>query len=368
VKDFIEITDNLAKIIGELENQRKNVGNFLRDSNSLTELELTDDILENKLIIQVPESDQKNLRVGGIDGGLLKKSFHGIDLMLLKAVGVVFTYAGNKLANTEYYPNAMPSPEPRTIMDPFSDLEFEINSNIERQIKEVITAAETIEKFEPDMLFMHGSVIPHYTFVPEKGSLLGENYRRMILAYVDLFEAVRLRKTVLAGVIEDSRGTRFCEILNSILLTHFSASMPPEMKIILTRTKDSNLLSYVLQKGERSLVFPYSPRSSQHPILKDFKQAGSMIYTFYLKTAEYDRPIRIDFLGDKGVVDKANFISSILLKMTGHSNYGIPSILIEADQRAKLEENELEMFYQDIINKTGNISSLFEQRRNQRPF
>lgn len=367
MKDFIEITENLAKVIGEMENQRKNVGNFLRDTNALTELGITDEILENKLIVKVPDSNQEFLKVAGVDGGLLKKSFHGIDLMLLKAVGVVFSYNWDKLTNTEYYPNAIPTPEPRTIMDPFSDLEFEINSNIERQIKEVITATETIEKFEPDILFMHGSVIPHYTFVPEKGSLLGENYKRMILAYVDLFEAVKLRKTMLAGVIEDSRGTQFCEVLNKILLTHFSASMPPEMKIVLTRSKDSNLLSYILQKGERSLVFPYSSNPAQHPILREF-QVKDKIFTFYLKTVEFDRPIRVDFLGDKGVLDNANFISSVLLKMVGHSNYGIPSVLIEADQRAKLEENELEMFYQDIMNKTGNISSLFEQRRNQRPF
>ncbi len=367
MKDFIEITENLAKVVGEMENQRKNVGNFLRDTNSLTELELTDDILENKLIVQVPESNQENLKAAGVDGGLLKKSFHGIDLMLLKAVGVISSYNWDKLTNTEYYPSAIPSPEPRTIMDPFSDLEFEINSNIEQQIKEVITATEVVDKFEPDILFLHGSVIPHYTFVPEKGSLLGENYRRMVLAYTDLFEAVKLRKTVLAGVIENSRGTRFCEVLNSILLTHFSASMPPDMKIVLTRTKDSNLLSYVLQKGERSLVFPYSSKTSQHPILREF-EVKDKIFTFYLKTVEFARPMRVDFLGDKGVIDKANFISSILLKMVGHSNYGIPSVLIEAGQRAKLEETELDMFYQDIINKTGNISSLFEQRENQRPF
>ena len=287
--------------------------------------------------------------------------------MLLKTVGVIFSYNWDKLINTEYYPSSIPTSDPRTIMDSFSDIEFEINSNIERQIKEVITAAETIEKFEPDIMLLHGSVIPHYTFVPEKGSLLGENYRRMILAYTDLFEVVKLRETILAGVIEDSRGTRFCEILNNILLTHFSASMPLEMKIVLTRTKDSNLLSYVLQKGERSLVFPYSSKSSHHPILSEF-EVKDKIFTFYLRTVEFDRPLRIDFFGDKGVVDKANFISSVLLKMAGHSNYGIPSVLIEADQRAKLNENELEMFYQDIINKTGNISSLFEQRRNQRPF
>ncbi|MEM5808300.1 MAG: DNA double-strand break repair nuclease NurA [Candidatus Aenigmatarchaeota archaeon] len=367
MRDFIEITDNLAKIISNLENQRKNVGNFLRDSNSLTDLEVTDEILENKIIVQVPELNLENLKVAGIDGGLLKKSFHGIDLMLLKSIGVIFSYQNGKLSNTEYYPDAISTPEPKVIMDPFNDLEFEINSHIERQIKEVLTATEVVDKFEPDILFMHGSVIPHYTFVPEKGSLLHENYKRMILAYTDLFEAVKLKKTILAGVIEDSRGVRFCEILNNIFLTQFNPNLPPEMKIVLTRTKDSNLLSYILQKGERSFVFPYSSKASQHPILREF-EVKDKIFTFYLRTVEFDRPIRIDFLGDKGVIDKANFISSILLKLVGHSNYGIPSVLIEADQRAKLQEQELEMFYNDIVNKTGNISSLFEQRRNQRPF
>ncbi|MBI2547082.1 MAG: DNA double-strand break repair nuclease NurA [Candidatus Aenigmarchaeota archaeon] len=367
MKDFIELTENLAKIVGEMERQRKNIGNFLRESSSLTDLELTEEILENKLIVRIPETDAHSFKVAGIDGGLLKKSFHGIDLMLLKAVGVIFSYESDKLVSTDYYPSSIPAIEPRTIMDPFNDIEFEINSNIERQIKEITTARETVEKFEPDILLLHGSVIPHYTFVPEKGSLLSENYRRMIGAYTELFEVIKLKKTLLAGVVEDSRGTRFCEMLNDIFLARFNPNIPPEMKIVLTKTKDSNLLSYVLEKGERSFVFPYSSKTSQHPILREF-EVKDKIFTFYLKTVEFDRPIRVDFLGDKGVADKADFISSILLKMVGHSNYGIPSVLIEADQRAKLDENEIEMFYQDIMNKTGNISSLFEQRRNQRPF
>ncbi|MEM7827202.1 MAG: hypothetical protein QXD72_00640 [Candidatus Aenigmatarchaeota archaeon] len=97
MRNFIEITDNLAKIISNLENQRKNVGNFLRDSNSLTDLEVTDEILENKIIVQVPELNLENLKVAGVDGGLLKKSFHGIDLMLLKSIGVIFSYQNGKL-------------------------------------------------------------------------------------------------------------------------------------------------------------------------------------------------------------------------------------------------------------------------------
>ncbi|MBI2545141.1 MAG: DNA double-strand break repair nuclease NurA [Candidatus Aenigmarchaeota archaeon] len=366
MKELIEITENLAKIIGQMETQRKNLGTFLRETNSLTDLELTDEILENKLIIPITEDGPSNFKVAGVDGGLLKKSFHGIDLMLLKACGVVFSYEDSKLANTEYYPDSMPTPEPRIIMDPFNDIEFEVNSNIERQIKEVQTAIETIEKFEPDILFMHGSVIPHYTFIPEKGTLLSENYKRMIETYSKLFDTVKKKKTVLAGVIEDSRGLRFCDILNNFLFIHNNPKFPPEMKIVLTRTKDSNLLSYALQKNERSLVFPYSAQAAQHPILKEF--GDNKIFTFYLKTAEFDRPVRIDFLGDKGVIDKANFISSITLKMVGHEGYGMPSVIIEADQRAKLEENELEMVYQDILNKTGNIPGLSEQRRNQRPF
>ncbi len=353
MKELTEPIDNLTKVIGEMENQRKNVGNFLKDTNSLTDLELTDEILESKLIVQVPESSQTNLKVAGVDGCLLKKSFHGIDLMLLKAIGVIFSYDDSKLTNTEYYPNAMPSPETRTMMDPFSDMEFEINSNIERQIKEVETAKETIEKYEPDILLMHGSLIHHYTFVLEKGTLLGENYKRMIQTYTNLFDIVKKKKTVLAGVMEDSRSTRFCDVLNSMLFIHNNPRFPPEMKVVLTRTKDSNLLSYVLNKGERSLVFPYSSQTSQHPILTEF--GDNKIFTFYLRTAESDRPIRIDFLGDKGIVDVANLISSAIMKMNSHENYGLPSVIIEADQMAKLEENELDMVYQDIVNKTGNL-------------
>lgn len=367
MKDFIEITDNLAKIIGELENQRKNVGKFLRDANSLTNLSLTNEVLENKIIIPVEKIELTEIKIAGIDGGLVKKSFHGLDLILLRAVGVIFTYKNNKLANVEYYPDSIPTPEPKTVLDPFSDLEYEVNTNIERQTKEITTAKEAIEKFEPDILFLNGSIIPQYTFVPSKGSLLYISYERLIESYKKLFDTVKQKKTILAGVTEDSRGTRFCEILNTIMLASFDPNMPPEMKIVTMKSKDTNLLSYILEHGERSLVFHYSSNPNQHPILREFPEKES-IMVFYVKTAEFDRPIRVEFLADKGIVDKANFISSVLLALSGHSGYGMPSVLIEADQRAKLEEKDLEMFYLDILNKVGNLSSLFEQRRTQRPF
>lgn len=366
MKEFAELIDIIAKTIGEMENHRKNVGDFLRESNSFTNLTKTDEILEEKIIFPINPSNLHNLTVGGVDGGMVKKSFHGIDLMLLRAVAVIFFYNDNKLSTVEYYPDAIPTPEPKTVLDPFSDIEFEVNSNIERLIKETTVAREAIEKFEPDFMLLNGSIVPHYIYVPEKSSILYENYRRMIESYNKLFDTVKQSKTILAGVIEDSRGVRFCELLSSIFLTYVHPNVPTELKIVLSRTKDSNLLTYVLKKGERSFVFPYSSDADKQPILKELNERKK-IFSFYLKTAEFDRPVRVDFLADKPI-ETADKIASLLLACCGHESYGIPSIIIEADRRARLSEKDLEMFYLDILSRTGNIASLFEQRRNQRPF
>ena len=349
-----------------MESDRKKVGNFLKDANQFSELTIDEDIRETKITHQVEPAELNGLKIAGIDGGLVKKSFHGIDLMLLRAVGVIYDYTDGNL-KVEYYPEAMPSPIPRAVNDPLDDLGFELNSNIERQIAEITTATEVLEKYEPDILLLNGSVIPHYTFVPEKGSFVYVNYENMIAAYNKLFETVKDKKTILAGVIEDSRGTRFCEILSKAMNTNFDPNLPAEFKIVLNSTRDTNLLSYVLNHGNRTLVFPYSSETEKHPMLRNFEVA-KQIMTFYVRTAEFDRPLRVDFLADKGNVDVANRIASILLAMASNSSYGTPSVIVEADQRAKLSEEDLEIFYHDILNKAGNIESLLQQRRNQRPF
>ena len=361
-----QLVETLARMISDMENNRKKVGNFLKESNEFTELQTDEEITETKTIHPVEAADLGGLKIAGIDGGLVKKSFHGIDLMLLRAVGVIYDYTNGGL-NVHYYPEAIPSPTPRAINDPLDDLGFELNSNIERQMAEINTAIEVLEKYEPDMLLLNGSVIPHYTFVPEKGSFVYVNYESMINTYNRLFDAMKSRKTILAGVIEDSRGTRFCEILNKLMNTNFDPNLPSEFKIVLNNTKDTNLLTYALQHGQRTLIFPYSSETEKHPMLRNFPVA-KQIMTFYIRTAEFDRPLRVDFLADKGTVDVVNRISSLLLAMASNSSYGTPSVIVEADQRAKLSEHDLDIFYHDIMNKTGSIESLLQQRRNQRPF
>jgi len=361
MKDFVEMIDGIAKKIVDIEKQRKRIGDVLRQINE-TNLSLDEEILEEKIIVPIERIELNDVAVAGIDGGLVKRSLHGIDMMLLRAMGVLFYYKNNKLEKVDYYPDSLSAAEPRVIMDPFSNIELELNSNMERQMAEVKTATEVIEKFKPDVLLMDGSVVPHYTERPRKNSILYPVYQRMIESYIKLFEAAKRNNTILAGVIEDSRGARFCELLNE----KFFSRIPSDIKFLLNTTKDTNLLTYALKLQERSFVFRYSSEPSKHPVLKEFGPVANQIFTFYLKTAEFDRPIRIDFLSEN--IDIANKLSSIILATTGHAGYGFPSVLIEADQRAKLSEEDLEFFYSDLINKAGNLPGLMDLRRKQRPF
>lgn len=358
MRDFIRITEELAKKIEKMELERIKFGDFFRKN-------LSSSGVEDKAILKIEKSDLESLKIAGIDGGIVKHSLHGIDLMLLRAAGVIFFYSKGRLEKVEYYPDAMPSPTPKIVFEPLHEIEFEMNSNYERQIVEVSTASEVVEKFKPDIIFLDGSIIPHYTERPAKDSALFPTYKKLIQSYLDLFSKVSEKGTILAGVIEDSRGTRFCEIIKEKFKDDKNFL---EFKPLLETTKDSNLLTYALKLGERTLVFNYSSEPEKHPILKEFGEFSNFIFSFYIKTAEFDRPLRVDFLAEKDSIKTANSISSILLALSGHANYGMPSVLIEADQRAKLTEKDLELFYYDLLTKAGNLASLFSLRREQRPF
>lgn len=369
MNEFIELTEEFAKKIGEMENERKKIAEFLKEVNNSTSLtSIGHEVMEGKLIYPIKKINVEKFTVAGIDGGLLKQSLHGIDIMLLRAVGVFFVYQNGKLVSTEYYPSSVPSPTPKVFFDPYSEIEFEILSNMERQIIEIETARETLEKFEPQILLLHGSILPHYSDRPSKSSLLFSTFQRMIDTYKNFLDVASKSNTVVAGVVEDSRGTRFCEVIARKVIGETDDPIARELKFVLSRTKDTHLLTHLLNLNERTLIFRYSANPENHPVLRDFGEVlANEFYTYYLKTAEFDRPIRIDFFGHKGVVEIADVLSPILIELTTHSGYGLPSVLIEADQRVKLGENDLEFFYNDLINKIGNIPGLFMQRREQRP-
>lgn len=367
MKEFQKRLDEIAEKITYIESKRISIGKLLRKMNDSFRIGPNDEISDSKIIEAISPRKFKKISVLGVDGGIVKHSYHGLDLMLRRAVGVKFSYKNESLEKVDYYPDSNPIPDPRIVLDSFSD--FELNScySFERQIMEINTTIEAMKKLKSDMVLLDGSIIPHYVPKPDN-PILKEYYEKMIETYKSLFDFSKDKKIVLAGVIEDSRGTKFCDILNRRVLPSMKPEFSREFKLILEKTKDSNLLYYALKKGERTCVFNYSRNPMVHPILREFEKMSDCFSSFYIKTVEFDRPLRVDFLSFGDEKEKVNKLCSILLQTSGHAGYGLPAVLIEADQRAKLTEKDMDMFYFDLINKVGNISSLFRMRREMRPF
>jgi hypothetical protein len=213
---------------------------------------------------------------------------------------------------------------------------------------------------------LDGSIIPHYQDRPSRSSPVHKSYGEMVSLYRKLFDSCLENNVILAGVVEDSRGTKFCEMVNSEILSKIKHLSVPELKKILEKTRDTNLLFWILREGERTGVFRYSDKPREHPVMRDFGEYADKIFSFYLKTVRFDRPIRIDFLGDENT---ANRLGSIILSISSHHlGYGIPSVLIEADQVAKLAEDDIDNLYDQILTQTGSLPSVFRLRRDMRPF
>ncbi|NCN39179.1 MAG: hypothetical protein COY38_01470 [Candidatus Aenigmarchaeota archaeon CG_4_10_14_0_8_um_filter_37_24] len=367
MQQFHKHLEEIIERINFLEARRVKFGKFVRKINGEFKIGPNEEISDVQIINKLSDSFPEKVSVVGVDGGIVKKSYHGLDLILMRAAGVNFVYEKNKLKHVNYYPSSNPIPEPKMLTDPFSDNELSSCYNFERQIMEVQTTIDAVNKMKPDVVFLDGSVIPHYINKPDNQKLK-DYYQEMIGKYKELFKITKDQGVILSGIIEDSRGVKFCDILNRRLMSKMGSELSSELQKILEKTKDSNLLVYILRKGERTCIFNYSMNSEMHPVLKEFEKMKKSFLSFYIKTVEFDRPVRVDFVGNGNAIETANKISSILMKTSGHAGYGLPAVLIEADQRAKLSERDVDMFYSDLVGRVGNVSSLFKMRREMRPF
>lgn len=367
MQHFHQQLEAIAKKINFMESRRIKFGKFLRKINDDFKIGPNEEILDVQIINQVSDEFPDRVSVLGVDGGIVKHSYHGLDLILMRATGVNFIYNQGKLEKANYYPSSNPLSIPKMLMGSFSDNELNSCYNFERQTMEIQATIDAIKKMKPEVVFLDGSVIPHYVNKPDNQELK-KYYKDMIEKYKELFEVVKKQGIILSGIIEDSRGVKFCDILNRRVMSHMGSELAKELKQILDKTKDSNLLFYVLKKGERTCIFNYSKNPGIHPILKEFEKLQDSFFSFYIKTVEFDRPIRVDFINFGNPLEITNKLSSILMKTSGHAGYGLPAVLIEADQRAKLSDKDIDMFYSDLVRRVGNISSLFKMRREMRPF
>ena len=339
--DLLEQLSNIADRIKNVEGDRERLGKFLKEMKDRIEFDCPE-VAESKLTVKVHPVGLNDIRVIGIDGGLSQHEYHGMDMILTRAVATIFNYSDGKL-NVEYYPSPIVSPKLTIITDPYDDSDFSKSASLERQKTEIELALEAFNKFNPQLLLLDGSIVPHMSDRPGKDSDVSEKYQEVLNVFENLYKTANGK---VAGCVEDSRGRRFCEIVRKKIDDE-------ELKKILSGTRDTNLLYHVLATGERTCVF----RMNDIP----------NIYSFYIKTAEYDRPVRIDFYAGENVVESANNIASIVLATSCHNTYGIPTPIIEADCRAKLSEHDVDALHDQLVDRVGITPGLMKLRREQRP-
>ena len=308
---------------------------------------------EKSLLVSVQEMPI-NAKVCASDAGILCGQQHGIDLLVCRSVAVLFTYENSRLSTHKYHPSALP---------PFSfeaggslDLhELSLLNSLFRLKEELSVSISAIERFSPDYFLLDGSIAPLVSDKHAEDSPLRAQYSEVISLYKTLYETCTKKNCSLLGVIKDSRGKRFLEILQKRF----------EEKALQT-SSDSSFLHHLLREGERTFSFSYSITPSRHQILRDLDAWAEKISAFYIKPSPLDRPLRCEFLSGKRTFDEiASFIYS-LSKI--NRKYAYPAILIEADMRAALSPDELERVKKDLCVAAGFPPSLMNLRRDERPF
>ncbi|MBU0636338.1 DNA double-strand break repair nuclease NurA [Candidatus Micrarchaeota archaeon] len=365
----------LFSVIGEAvqtiqsnESQRKRLAEqlvFLREQ-GLKELNSTE-APENQFIIPIQPS-ALNCRVCGGDSGFVSKSLHSIDLVLVRTVGVLFEYQNGIVTKTKYWPNFFDFPQPFLSNHALDLDELNTSKSLLRLKEEIKMAKQMIESEKPDFCLLDGSLVPQYMDKPRKDSKLAEEYHGLLDLFLELYQTAEQNNTELVGCVEDSRGSRFQSILGETILPFFKKQKPLGLDFIL----DSVLLDHVLQKNERSFAFPYTKSIKDHAILQDFGlDWGNRLFACYLKPSELDRPLRIEFLHSpkKGsLTEHTNCIASTIGALSGlHREYAYPSVLIEADLRAHLKPEEIDVVFNKICDQLSKRVRM-QLRRNSRPF
>jgi len=313
--------------------------------------------LEENLFIKVDSFDGGNITVGGIDGGLLKKEYHGVNIILTRAVCALFSYEGMKLVDSKYYPSSFPSPKIKILNSSFNDSEFMAAASIARLNGELGLACDMLGE-NMDLLLLDGSVVLHPSVGADKGNRLRQDYDSLLNTVQKMYSESISRGVPVAGIVEDSRSQAFvkgCDGMLDVLIMRD-----------LENVRDTHFLTHCLSVGERTSIFRTVDAGDKVPA--EIKGFENNLFSFYIRTSEFDRALRIDFVAGDDPVALGSWIASAVFSMSRHNSvYGIPPVIIDADQRAKLSGDELLFVEREIRKKAGNLSSFSELRRNSRP-
>lgn len=373
----------LVEEIEHIEETRRRFGQVLRTIKQGIDLgrfpALATNVLETQLVTRIEPTDLSGLRIAGIDGGLVKRSFRSIDLLLTRGIAVIFEFGPWEGPRVEFFPGPFPEPQVKPIASSLSGLELDQLASLERTATELRVALAVLEKFDTDLILMDGSLFYHPRDRPSTGSPVFEKFQEVMALYRQLYTGAGKRKTTLVGVVKDSRSTRVVNLLGDILPhlvrspSVFEMMQGVDYRWLLKISRDCELLDTFLEEGERTFLFSYSSELVQNSnaLVDDLSSWASNIWVTYLRTARDDLPIRIEVLVASGntVQERAERALRAILPLSwSHSEYGVPTPILEADARARISNDETQLIVDRLMALSGLTYASLEKRRSRNPF
>ncbi|MHC1592343.1 MAG: DNA double-strand break repair nuclease NurA [Candidatus Helarchaeales archaeon] len=382
--DFFEAINSLAREISAREEKKAWLTkelNFLKflDLNFLGAL-VHSELNEIQLVHEVHPTNLVGLSVAGVDGGLISKSFHNFDLLLTRAVACIFHYQKDRPV-VQYITSESPRPFLRYNLKPLTRSESDLFANLERIACEIELARSIFDQCSPEIILLDGSILPVPADRPNASiePRLYRKYCSIMKNFEELYETCITNNTILAGCIKDTRSIRFIKFLGKLiphLFNHqksldvdLSSLLRLDYRDVMDYLRDTEFLYSFLEVGERTAIMNFFENKSG--IINDLSEKfRTRLKLFYLKTVPHDLPMRVEFLALNGnPIKTARKLSAVLFPISSyHSKFGVPTVLIEADARARLSEYDLEFVYDILHDSVPGSLKLMKLRRERRPF
>ncbi len=322
---------------------------------------------EEKLFHQIPKKVSKYLRIAAVDGGLIQQELRGFDLILTRAVVPIFKGLGDRVT-VEYFPEF--NPRPQFSIHPSFESRQQLSriATLKRLKTEYEIALQALQVQKPKILFIDGSVKPlksDFSNVNETEILqVLENEVKSI--YLELVRESIRNETILIGLVKDSRSRELATHLSSTIIQWIRERKikTEEIKghrLVLTTILDAELCSYLLEVGQRTAWFQ-SLTPSWIPLNPKIE-----FWISYIKPVANDLPLRIEVvypIGEGWFKKHLDLALGSLYVMSQHGlETSLPSILMEADERAKIPLTTAEFIVEQLAMMLGVPLSFLKKRR-----
>lgn len=332
------------------------------------------------------------LNIISVDGSSAVKKFMNVDFSFLKAICVkYYFYKDGKSAKIKYYPDLSGFNNYSVQGNYFNREENAVESKVSMdmtfmEINLLNNFIEHSTTSDIDLIIIDGSiVIMPINLLFSKDPEISIKYDRLLREYHKLYLNCKENGIILVGSIKDTRTSALCHLLQeSIQLLHSNGTDLTDFininyRQIIDYFSDLDLFNRILDKSERSCIFNCKrdiEKIRDNGIKKEIPYYFPLsFYAFYIKTAKFDIPCRIEFFMEekhsiKKASEKADLISSILLPISSMNEYyGLPIPQIEAHKRAVFKPDEINLLFNNLkryLNTNG--VNLIEKRRTRRPF